>query len=128
MSNSWVRAGYGESFYCKIHSLCLIKIQLYYLSSTHVLCRREREQRRIRDEKSDAHAANRGQVTYLAFTEVEYDKKVTKAAGAITSNGGMPCDYQVRSSLCPRPRPSSLSLAVKESGVSTWQEAEWVPE
>ena len=61
----------------------------------HILCRHNHESKKSQNDKSGAHAASRGQATCTAFTDVERDKKTPKAASAITSNGGMPSDYQV---------------------------------
>ena len=86
---------------------------------THILCRHECEQRRSHNDKSDAHAASRGQVTLSAFTKLDNDKKVTTAASTITSHGGM-CDvYQVGSSHCLWPPPSFQLLAVQKTRIST---------
>ena len=54
-----------------------------------------------------------------AFTDVERNRKVPKAASAITSIIGMPSDYQVGSSLCFCPLPSFQLLAVQKSRVNT---------
>ena len=66
----------------------------------HILCRQDHESKKSQNDRSGAHAASRGQATCTAFTDVERDKKTPKAAGAITSNGGMPSDYQVMFCYC----------------------------
>lgn len=71
-------------------------IMIVYTYIFYILCRHDHESRK----RHNAHAASRGQATSTAFTDVERDKKTPKAASAVTSNGGMPSDYQVICCYC----------------------------
>ena len=82
--------------YCDcVHLYCTCTILWLCTLILYILCRQDHESKRSHNDRSGAHAASRGQATSTAFTDVERDKKTPKAASAITSNGGMPSDYQV---------------------------------